>query len=121
MLVKGFIGEAHLHEIFSLLVNEHFPLGNMDAEKGDAVIELHEFTGNSYKHIAQKELSLRYQTVKNWISKSNRISPRLKQGTFSSTLSDTHINFLLKYSHVVQDLLATFIVGWNEKNPERAR
>lgn len=33
-------------------------------------------------------------------------------------VADIHSRVLLKYSHVVQDRLALFVVGWNEKNPD---
>ena len=89
-----------------------------DAEKGDAVIELREATGSSYKDIAEKDLTTPYQTVRNWVWKANRISPKLSECLVNGTLAEEALKSLLKYSHVVQDQLATFIVGWNEKNPE---
>jgi hypothetical protein len=90
-----------------------------DAEKGDAVIELAETTGETYKEIAETELSVPYQSVRNWVCTANRISPKLSKCIRMSTLADYHVRFLLKYPHEVQDLLATFIVDWNQKNPEK--
>ena len=92
----------------------HWP----DAEKGDAVFELAEATGETYKDIAETELNVPYQTVKNWVWKANRISPKLGECLSSQTLTDFHIQNLLKYPHNIQDLLAMFIVDWNEKNPD---
>jgi hypothetical protein len=89
-----------------------------DAEKGDAVIELSETTGETYKDIAERELNVPYQTVRKWVYKGTRTSERLRQCSESGTLADGLISELLKYSNEVQDLLATFIVGWNEENPD---
>ena len=86
-----------------------------DAEKGDAVIELADFTGKSYKDLAETELTVSYQSVRNWVYKANRTSKKLRQCLESQTLSDEHTFRLLKYSPDVQDLLALFIVDWNQK------
>ena len=67
-----------------------------DAEKGDAVIELAETTGESYKDIAEKELSKSYQSVRIWVYKANRTSKKLRQCLESQTLSDKHTFRLLK-------------------------
>lgn len=89
-----------------------------DAEKGDAVIELAEATGESYKDIAETELNMPYQSVRNWVWKANKISPKLSECLQLQTLAEGAVKVLLKYSHEVQDMLATFIVDWNQNNPD---
>lgn len=90
-----------------------------DAEKGDAVIELHDFTGKSYKDIAETELNVPEQTLYQWIWKASRVSPNLSELVQLDKLAQGTVNYLLKYPHNIQDQLATFIVDWNEKNPEK--
>ena len=75
-----------------------------DAEKGDAVIELADATDETYKDIAAKELSVPYQTVRNWVWKATRLSDKLRRCLSSETLTDFHALSLLKYPHEVQDL-----------------
>jgi len=87
-----------------------------DAEKGDAVIELAETTSESYEDIAETELSIPYQTVRKWVYKSSRISPKLRQCSEFGTLAQGIIDPLLKYPHNIQDQCATFIVEWNKNN-----
>jgi site-specific DNA-methyltransferase (adenine-specific) len=88
-----------------------------DAEKGDAVIELAEATDKSYKDIAETELNVPEKTVYQWIWKASRISPKLGELLTCKKLADKHAQFLIKYPHSTQDQLATFIVDWNQSNP----
>jgi len=97
--------KAKAREIVASYVGKSHDLS--DAEKGDAVIELADFTGRSYKDIAEKELTVAYDTIRAWVSKANRMSSKLRQCVSSNTLAEFQAQFLLKYSHEVQDKLAT--------------
>jgi len=72
-------------------------------------------TGETYKDIAEKELNVPEQTVWNWIYRATRTSETLRQLTQLGKLAQGATRSLLKYSHEVQDLLATFIVDWNDE------
>ena len=89
-----------------------------DAEKGDAIIELAETTGETYKDIAETELTIPERTVYNWVRKATRLSEKVRQLTINGKLAPNHLDYLLKYPHEIQDQLATFIVDWNQKSPD---
>jgi hypothetical protein len=80
-----------------------------DAEKGTAFLELWNLSEcETLKALAEKE-QIPYNTVTTlWIPKSKKLSDKVKELQVSSdtNFTEKHVQFLMKYSHPVQDRLA---------------
>jgi len=83
-----------------------------DAEKGDAVLglwaEYDEY--ETLKDVAEA-INTPYSTVKDrWVAKSKKLSEKLKGIVADASLTNEHAQYLMRYSHSVQDKLADVII-----------
>ena len=83
-----------------------------DADKGDAVYSL---LANYEKYKTIKDvaggINVPYNTVlRDWCPKARKLSEKVKQLISSNQLKDWHTQYLLKYSHSVQNKLAEAII-----------
>lgn len=82
-----------------------------DAEKGDAVLSL---WANYEKYKTIKDvasaINAHHRSVELWVSKSRKLSQKVKNYVATRTLTDEHARELMKYPHTIQDKLAEVII-----------
>jgi ParB family chromosome partitioning protein len=107
------IDDATLMELRLIENTQREDLTN--AEKGDAVLTLWERYPEKYptiKSIAEA-IKFSHATVKNWIAKSERLSPKVNESIARNTLTERAAQSLLKYDHETQEKLADAIIKYD--------
>lgn len=85
-----------------------------NAEKGDAVLALWAFDKYETIKDVANAINISYETVRNeWVSKSRKLSEKVKECVARHALTERAAQRLLKYPHSTQDKLAKAIIDYN--------
>jgi len=84
-----------------------------DAEKGDAVLAL--WALGKYETIREiaKEIGFSEDLIANWVRKATKLSEKVRELSYTSTIPEDAALKLVKYPHSVQEKLANAIVKYD--------